>query len=120
MDTNVKRAGRRRRAARIAKQIRGTADRPRLSVYRSNSAIYAQVIDDDRGHTLVAASSLEPQAGDADAGSKSDVARRVGEVVGERARQAGITRVVLDRGGFRYAGRVKALADGAREAGLDF
>ncbi|HEX2026898.1 MAG TPA: 50S ribosomal protein L18 [Nitriliruptorales bacterium] len=112
------RSARERRRVRVGRKLRGTADRPRLSVYRSNAQIYAQLIDDDRGHTLVAASSLDGDvSGD---GHKTDVARRVGEVVGDRARAAGITRVVFDRGGFRYAGRVKALAEGAREHGLEF
>ncbi len=104
---------------RVAQKVRGTAERPRLSVYRSNAHIYAQVIDDDRAHTLAAASSLPGDVGP-DGEDKTDVARRVGESLAERARDAGVDRVVFDRGGFRYAGRIKALAEGAREGGLEF
>jgi large subunit ribosomal protein L18 len=119
MDASNKRAGRDRRRARIAKKVRGTARRPRLSVYRSNSQIYAQVIDDDRGHTLAAASSLE-EGVDRDGAGKVGAARQVGELIAQRAEDAGVTSVVFDRGGFRYAGRLKALAEGARERGLEF
>ncbi|MGH3442441.1 MAG: 50S ribosomal protein L18 [Nitriliruptorales bacterium] len=119
MDPRKKRAGRARRHERIRSHLRGTAARPRLAVYRSNAHIYAQVVDDDRGHTLAAASSLEGDAGAGSGTSKSDVAKRVGETLAERAKAAGIDAVVFDRGGFRYAGRVRALAEGAREGGLD-
>jgi large subunit ribosomal protein L18 len=118
MDPTKKRRARQQRHARIRRKIHGTAERPRLSVYRSNSEIYAQVIDDDRGHTLAAASSLDGDA-EVDGETKTDVARKVGELVAERAKDAGVDTVVLDRGGFRYAGRVQALAEGAREGGLD-
>ena len=119
MDATKKRAARQRRHARITRSVRGTVERPRLSVYRSNAHIYAQLIDDDTGTTLVSASSLEGDVDPSD-GSKSDQAREVGERVAARAKEAGIDKVVFDRGGFRYAGRIKALADGAREGGLTF
>jgi large subunit ribosomal protein L18 len=104
------------RHARVRKKVAGTAERPRLAVFRSNKHIYAQLIDDVSGRTLVAASAL-----DADApkdGKKQDVAKSVGELLGKRAKQAGITAVVFDRGGYRYHGRVAQVAAGAREAGL--
>ena len=107
-----------RRRSRIRKKVNGSGERPRLSIYRSNSHIYAQVIDDSRGHTLAAASSLDDDV--ASDIAKAEVAKRVGELVARRAQDAGVTQVVFDRGGFRFAGRVKALADGAREGGLDF
>ncbi len=119
MDPSKKRVARRRRHLRIRKQVRGTAQRPRLNVYRSNKHIYAQLIDDVAGGTIVAASSMESgvQPGD---DSKTGVARQVGTLIGERAASSGITECVFDRGGNRYAGRVAALADAAREAGLKF
>jgi large subunit ribosomal protein L18 len=119
MDAKTKRAGRKMRQMRIRKHVRGTADKPRLSVYRSNTHIYAQLIDDVAGHTLVAASSLEDGVTKGDDG-KTGVAKQVGEALGQRAADAGITTCVFDRGGNRYAGRVAALADGARGAGLEF
>lgn len=110
-----------RRHLRVRKKVFGTPDRPRLAVFRSLNHIYAQIIDDVRGHTLVSASTLDPEVRDKVKGlRKTDAARVVGEVVGRRALAAGITRVVFDRGGFKYHGRVKALADGARAAGLEF
>ena len=112
-------AARQRRHLRLRKKVMGTAERPRLAVYRSLSHIYAQVIDDTAGKTLAAASDLEADLKSA-AGSKSEVAKRVGSLVAERARNAGVSQVVFDRGGFQYHGRVKALADAAREAGLSF
>jgi large subunit ribosomal protein L18 len=117
MDPSKKRVARRRRQLRIRKRVRGTAARPRLSVHRSNRHIYAQLVDDVAGHTLVAASSLEDGV---DGDDKSAVARSVGEALGQRATKAGITTCVFDRGGNRYAGRVAALAEAAREAGLEF
>ncbi len=102
---------------RIRKRVRGTVERPRLSVFRSLQHIYAQVIDDTRGHTLAAASSLEE--GVAGGGNLAG-ARVVGRLVAERALAKGIRRVVFDRGGYLYHGRVKALAEAAREAGLEF
>jgi large subunit ribosomal protein L18 len=107
---------RRRRHARVRKKIAGTAQRPRMVVFRSNRHIYAQVIDDLAGRTIVAASSLEKGIA---SGAKRDVAKHVGELVGRRAKEAGIGSVVFDRSGFRYHGRVAHVADGAREAGLE-
>ncbi len=110
-----------RRHLRVRKKVFGTPDRPRLAVFRSLNHIYAQIIDDLRGHTLVSASTLDPEVRDRVKGlRKAEAARVVGEVLGRRALAAGITRVVFDRGGFKYHGRVKALADGARAAGLQF
>lgn len=106
---------------RILRDVRGTAERPRLSVFRSNKHIYVQVIDDDAGHTLLAASSLEdPIQAEADELSPTEVSKRVGERIAEKAEEEGIDRVVFDRNGYRYHGRVKALAQGAREGGLQF
>ncbi len=116
----VKRQGRERRHARVRKHVRGTPERPRLAVYRSNSGIYAQVIDDEAGRTLAAASSLDKSLAVGDGGGKIGAAKAVGQLVAERARAAGVGAVVFDRGGNRYHGRVQALADGAREGGLDF
>ena len=112
-------AARRKRHDRIRLHLEGTSDRPRLAVFRSTGHIYAQVIDDSRGHTLVSASSLDP-ALRGSSGTKGERARRVGELVAQRARAAGIERVVFDRAGFRYHGRIRSLADGARASGLDF
>jgi large subunit ribosomal protein L18 len=114
-----KRQGRDRRRRRIRKKIAGTASVPRLSVYRSNDQIYAQLIDDRAGRTLASASSLEDGVTKGEDG-KVGVARQVGELIGKRATDAGIERVVFDRGGNRYAGRVQALAEAARDAGLTF
>jgi large subunit ribosomal protein L18 len=113
---------RQRRHVRVRAKVSGTASRPRLNVFRSAAHIYAQVIDDDRGRTLVAASDLEQEVRDragAEA-TKSARARAVGELIGERAKAAGIDAIVFDRGGYLYHGRVKAVADGARESGLVF
>jgi len=108
---------RQRRHSRIRKRVEGSADRPRLSVYRSLNHIYAQVIDDKQGHTLASASSL----GAADIkGGNIDGAKAVGLLIAERAKAAGVTKVVFDRGGYIYHGRVQALADAAREGGLEF
>ena len=116
--TNLSRdALRRKRHERLRLRISGSSERPRLSVFRSAKFIYAQVIDDTTGRTLAAASSRESDlAGE----SKVDVARAVGLALAERAKAAGVERVVFDRAGFRYHGRIKSLADAAREAGLDF
>jgi large subunit ribosomal protein L18 len=108
---------RRKRHARLRLRLGGTADRPRLSVFRSSRFIYAQVIDDTSGRTLAAASSREP--GLAGSGGKVAAAEAVGKAVAERARAAGVTTVVLDRGGYRYHGRVRSLAEGARQGGLE-
>lgn len=104
---------------RIRKRLRGSAGRPRLSVYRSLKHIYAQVVDDHAGRTLVSASSAE-KTGTAKSGGNLAGAKEIGKLVAERARQAGIKKVVFDRGGYLYHGRVKALADAAREGGLEF
>ncbi len=110
-----------RRHKRVRKFISGTADCPRLAIYRSLAEIYAQVIDDDAGHTLVAASTLDPELrGKLDGKTKSEQARLVGDLIGKRAKDKGISKVVFDRGGFRYIGRVKSLAEGARKSGLEF
>ena len=110
-------AMRARRAVRVRSKVRGTAERPRLSVFRSNRAIWAQVIDDSKGHTLASAGSIHVTEKDL---SKKDQATKVGELLAERAKAAGIEQVVFDRGPYLYHGRVKALADGARQGGLDF
>jgi large subunit ribosomal protein L18 len=112
--------GRKRRHLRVRKKVRGTAARPRLAVFRSNKHIYAQVIDDVAGRTLASASTMEPSVRTAASTGTVDAARAVGERVGERAKQAGVDTVVFDRGGFKYHGRVAAVADGARGAGLEF
>jgi large subunit ribosomal protein L18 len=119
VQASKKRAARNRRHQRIRKNVRGSATQPRLSVYRSNTNIYAQLIDDEAGHTLVQASSREADV-DASDEAKIGAARQVGKLVAERALEKGIEAVVFDRGGNRYAGRVAALAEGAREAGLKF
>jgi large subunit ribosomal protein L18 len=110
-----------RRHRRVRLKVSGTADRPRLNVFRSVSEIYAQIIDDSAGRTLVSASSVDRELRTKVTGlKKSEQAKMVGKVVGERATTKGIQAVVFDRGGYKYIGRVKALADGAREAGLQF
>lgn len=110
-----------RRHRRVRKRVHGTPERPRLSVFRSNVHIYAQVIDDSIGRTLAAASTVDRAlAPNLNGQAKVEQAREVGKLVAERAKAAGVTKVVFDRGGFKYHGRVKALADAAREAGLDF
>ena len=110
-----------RRHARVRKKIKGTAESPRLSVYRSLNHIYAQVIDDVKGVTLCSASTMEKEVkakiGDM---SKTDAAKEVGKAVAAKAKKLGIETVVFDRGGYIYTGRVQAVADGAREAGLNF
>lgn len=121
MATKTRAQARQRRHARVRKHIYGTKDKPRLNVFRSLTDIYAQVIDDQAGHTLVAASSI-----DADlrkqmkAKNKTEQARLVGGALAKRAQEKGIKKVVFDRGGFRYSGRVKALAESARQEGLEF
>lgn len=112
---------RERRHRRLRVKVQGTTERPRLNVYRSLEHIYAQVIDDTVGHTMVSASTLDADVKKAiDGKNKSDAAKIVGQIIADRAKAAGISKVVFDRGGNRYHGRVKALADGAREAGLEF
>jgi large subunit ribosomal protein L18 len=116
MDAKKKAQGRARRHRRVRKKIVGTAERPRLAVYRSNRHMYAQVIDDFAGRTLASASTLK-DAGKSGA-DRMGAAKAVGEAIASRAKDAGIESVTFDRGGFRYHGRVKAIAEGAREGGL--
>jgi large subunit ribosomal protein L18 len=112
---------RQRRQTRVRKNVTGVPDRPRLNVFRSLAEIYAQVIDDTAGHTLVSASSLDQELRPKMAGlKKTEQARQVGQVLAQRARAKGIDKVVFDRAGYRYIGRIKALADAAREGGLEF
>lgn len=114
-------AARIRRHARVRKKVFGTPERPRLNVFRSLTEIYAHVIDDENGHTLVSASTIDKELRTQFKGlKKSEQAHLVGKEVAERAKQNGIDSVVFDRSGYRYIGRVKALADGAREGGLKF
>ena len=110
-----------RRHLRVRKHVSGTPERPRLNVFRSVVEIYAQVIDDEAGRTLASASSIDHELREKMSGLKrAEQARLVGKALAERAKEKGIQKVVFDRGGYRFIGRVKALADGAREAGLDF
>ena len=112
---------RKRRHERVRKGLAGTAERPRLNVYRSLAEIYAQVIDDAQGKTLVAASTIDAELRPKMSGlKKSQQASLVGQVIAERAKAKGISKVVFDRGGYRYHGRVRELAEAARKAGLDF
>ena len=111
---------RQRRHRRIRRYLSGTNERPRLAVFRSLEHIYGQIIDDVAGTTLAAASDIEPKLRNGSGGTKSDRAKQVGQLLAERAKEKGVTAVVFDRGGFLYHGRVKALADGAREGGLEF
>lgn len=112
---------RQRRHARLRAKVSGTAQRPRLCVFRSLSNIYAQVIDDEAGNTLVSASTIDNElASQLEGKSKTEAAKLVGKLVAERAKTAGVTTVVFDRGGYKYHGRVAALAEAAREAGLEF
>ncbi len=117
----TKQAALERRQRRVRGKVHGTAARPRLRITRSNAHIYAQLIDDVSGRTLAAASSIDVELkGSLKTGSTVDAATKVGELIGKRAAEAGITEAVFDRGGRLYHGRVKALADGARSAGLNF
>ena len=111
--------GRARRHFRVRKNVNGTAERPRLVVTRSLRHIVAQVVDDTRGHTLASASSMDSSLRGAE-GNKKSLSAQVGKLLAERAKAAGITKVVFDRGGNKYAGRIASLADAAREAGLEF
>jgi large subunit ribosomal protein L18 len=112
---------RKRRHRRMRMKLSGTAERPRLNVFRSLDNIFVQVIDDDKGHTLVSASTIDAEvAPQIEGKSKIEAAKIVGQAIGQRAKNAGINKVIFDRGGFQYHGRVAALADGAREAGLEF
>ena len=117
MSTLTKREARLRRHRRVRGKISGTAERPRLVVFRSNRGISAQLVDDTSGRTLAAASWLGLASF---SGTKTDQAAEVGKLLAERAKGAGVSRVVFDRGGYKYHGRVKSLADGAREGGLQF
>jgi large subunit ribosomal protein L18 len=118
--TKDKQIGRARRHYRVRKKVSGTADRPRLAVFRSNKHITAQVIDDRVGRTLAAASTVEKDLRSAGGTGNRTAAATVGRLVAERARAAGVSQVVFDRGGFLYHGRVAAVAEAAREAGLEF
>ena len=111
--------GRARRHFRVRRTLRGTAERPRLVVTRSTRNIHAQIVDDLKGHTLASASTLDASIRGSE-GDKSALSRQVGALLAERAKAAGVSKVVFDRGGNRYAGRIAALADAAREAGLEF
>jgi large subunit ribosomal protein L18 len=117
MTAGAKPAARLRRRRRVRAKVAGTAERPRLSVFRSNRGIQAQLIDDRRGHTLAAVNWTEDELKGL---GRMEQARRAGELVAERARAAGVEDCVFDRGGYRYHGRVRALAEGARESGLRF
>jgi large subunit ribosomal protein L18 len=117
---NDKNVTRKKRHTRIRKRMTGTSERPRLNVYRSLSHIYATLIDDTQGHTLAAASSVDKALKTDKSGGNIDGAKAVGMQIAERAKAAGITKVVFDRGGYLYHGRVQALADAAREGGLEF
>ncbi len=118
---NARIASRLRRQARVRKKVLGTAERPRLCVFRSSAHIYAQVIDDEKGATLASVSTLSPGLKDTVKGlKKSEAAKAVGQAIAEAAKSAGCQKVVFDRNGFLYHGRVKALSEGAREGGLDF
>ena len=110
-----------RRHGRVRKNVTGTLERPRLNVFRSITDIYAQVIDDQAGHTLASASSIDVELRSKMKGlNKTEQAKLVGQAVADRAKSKGVSTVIFDRGGFRYVGRIKALADGARENGLQF
>ena len=117
MTVVTKRQARLRRRRRVRARIVGTAERPRLSVYRSNRGIFAQLIDDGKGHTVAAVNWIEPELRKLTA---TEQAKRAGELLAERAKAAGVETCVFDRGGYQYHGRVKALAEGAREGGLVF
>ena len=115
----ARRVGKARRHFRVRKNVSGTAERPRLVVSRSLRHIVAQIVDDTQGRTLASASTMDTSIRGTD-GAKSDLARKAGALLADRAKAAGISKVVFDRGGNRYAGRIAALADAAREAGLEF
>ncbi|MFL5899856.1 MAG: 50S ribosomal protein L18 [Solirubrobacterales bacterium] len=117
MTVVTKRQARLRRRRRVRARVTGTAERPRLSVYRSNRGVFAQLIDDGKGYTVAAVNWIEPDLRKLTA---SEQAKRAGELLAERAKAAGVETCVFDRGGYQYHGRVKALADGAREGGLVF
>lgn len=121
MDIEKKKDSYLKRKSRVRKEIRGTAERPRLNIYRSNRHIYAQIVEDIAGKTLAAASTLSKDIkGKLKDSKKAEIAKKVGEFIAKKAIAQGVDKVVFDRGGFLYHGRVKAVADGAREAGLKF
>ncbi len=112
---------RKKKHLRVRAKVSGTSERPRLNVYKSNKHMYAQIIDDLTGHTLVSASTLDPELRDkVDGITKTEAAKMVGELAGRRAIEKGITEVIFDRSGYIYHGRVKEVAEGARQAGLQF
>jgi len=117
---NPKAVARAKRIKRIRKKITGTSERPRLRVFKSNKNIYAQIIDDAAGHTLISMSTLDKEFDLGDEKGKIGAAKKVGEAIGARARAVGITKVIFDRGGSIYHGRVKSLSEGARKGGLEF
>ncbi|MFI5025916.1 MAG: 50S ribosomal protein L18 [Solirubrobacterales bacterium] len=117
MTVQTKPQQRLRRRRRVRARVRGSAARPRLSVFRSNRGMFAQLIDDDKGHTIVAVSWIEPELKKLKPGEQ---AKKAGELLASRAKEAGVSTCVFDRGGYRYHGRVQALAEGAREGGLEF
>jgi large subunit ribosomal protein L18 len=117
MTVVTKRQARLRRRRRVRARVTGTTERPRLSVYRSNRGVFAQLIDDGKGHTVAAVNWIEPELRKL---SASEQAKRAGELLADRAKAAGVESCVFDRGGYQYHGRVKALAEGAREGGLVF
>ena len=117
MTVLTKRQRRLKRRRRVRARVKGTAERPRLSVYRSNRGVFAQLIDDGKGHTVAAVNWIEPELRKLTA---ADQAKKAGELLAERAKAAGIESCVFDRGGYQFHGRVKALAEGAREGGLNF
>ncbi len=118
----MKVAGRRKRAKRVRKKVYGTAERPRMSVSRSNTSVYVQLIDDDKGVTVAGVSSLAPEIREKkfEESGKTPVAMAVGELIASKAKEKGVERIVFDRNGYLYHGRVKAVADGARKGGLKF
>jgi large subunit ribosomal protein L18 len=118
--TNPKTIARAKRVSRIRKKISGTSERPRLRVFKSNKHIYAQIIDDASGHTMVTMSTLDKEYEPGGDKGKTGAAKKVGEMLAARAKAAGISKVVFDRGGSVYHGRVKSLSEGAREGGLEF
>lgn len=121
MDANKeKRIARERRHRRLRRSLIGSSERPRLAVFRSLRHTYVQIVDDSKGHTLASASDLEPSLRSNGGGKKIDMAMLIGRTIAERARESGIDDVVFDRGGFKYHGRIKALAEAAREGGLKF
>lgn len=118
--TNPKTIARAKRVRRIRKKISGTSERPRLRVFKSNKHMYAQIIDDAAGHTLVSMSTVDKEFEAGDEKGKAAVAKKVGVILATRAKAAGISKVIFDRGGSVYHGRVKSLSEGAREGGLEF